>query len=176
MVPMPYWDIRSMWNTTQHVKFAHYMINLESLAAILDWSKQNSGKHNNEFLLKLTLFPTSCNKTASQYDPFLSAVANFRNELLASWPFVCPHGTTRLTPDVFFREILCWWHLLKSVAKIQISFEQAELRASRIIHEDANTLVTSYLIQGMKNFRQKLYRKTKHTFRVHYIVSEQPTV
>jgi len=34
MVPLPYWDIRRMVNTTQHVKFAHYMIHLESLAAI----------------------------------------------------------------------------------------------------------------------------------------------
>lgn len=77
------------------------MIHLESLAAIQDWSKQSSGKHNNVFLLKLTLFPTFCNQTASQYEPFLSAIANLRNELLASCPFVCPHGTTRLTPDVF---------------------------------------------------------------------------
>jgi hypothetical protein len=36
MVPLPYWDIQRIVNTTQHVKFAHYMIHLESLAAILD--------------------------------------------------------------------------------------------------------------------------------------------
>jgi len=36
MVPLPYWNIRSMVNTTQHMKFAHYVIHLESLAAILD--------------------------------------------------------------------------------------------------------------------------------------------
>jgi hypothetical protein len=36
MVPLPYWDIQRMLNTTKHVKFAHYMIRLESLAAILD--------------------------------------------------------------------------------------------------------------------------------------------
>jgi hypothetical protein len=54
----------------------------------------------------------------------------------------------------YFREIL-YGDMLKSVAKIQISFKETELRVSRIIHEDADILVTSYLIlQGMKGFNK----------------------
>ena len=142
-----------MLNATEHVKFAHYMIHLESLAAILEWSKQSSGKHNTEFLLKLTLFPTFCNETASQYDPFLSAAANFRNGILASCPFVCPHGTTRLTPGVFS------WN---SVAKIQISFKQTELRVSRVIHEDANTLmISNFNSSRNEKFQTKVVEENK---------------